>query len=140
LGYVITTCEWPVQYLLSTSTGQATHTPHGLRVQTVAYNSKSRWVFTARLRPQFRMPPVRGSVVRIRQMMRKHHFWICTSSTATASTLLHAGAALRFQRAHTIRSAGGCRNGKLQNVSPPSVLFESSRIFLQHTGETDAKR
>ena len=37
-----------------------------------------------------------------------------------------------------------CQNhhrGKLQNlpVSPPSVLFELSRIFLQYTGDTDAK-
>jgi len=34
-----------------------------------------------------------------------------------------------------------CRNrhkGKLQNVSPPSVLFESSQNFLQYTGDTDA--
>ena len=30
----------------------------------------------------------------------------------------------------TLRSAGSCGNGKLQNVSPPSVLFESSRIVL----------
>jgi len=29
--------------------------------------------------------------------------------------------------------------GKLQNLSPPSVLFESSPIFLQYTGDTDAK-
>ena len=29
-----------------------------------------------------------------------------------------------------LRLAGGCRNGKLQNVSPPSVLFESSWIFF----------
>jgi len=29
--------------------------------------------------------------------------------------------------------------GKLQNVSPPLVLFESSRISLQYTGDTDAK-
>jgi len=29
--------------------------------------------------------------------------------------------------------------GKLQNLSPPSVLFESSRIFLQYTEDTDAK-
>ena len=36
-----------------------------------------------------------------------------------------------------------CRNrhrDKLQNLPPPSVLFESSRIFLQYTGNTDAKR
>jgi len=35
-----------------------------------------------------------------------------------------------------------CRNrhrGKFQNLSPPSVLFESSRMFLQYTGDTDAK-
>jgi len=29
--------------------------------------------------------------------------------------------------------------GRLQNVSPPSVLFEWNRIFLQYTGDTDAK-
>jgi len=29
-----------------------------------------------------------------------------------------------------LHAAGGCRNGKLQNVSPPSVMFESSRIFF----------
>jgi len=29
--------------------------------------------------------------------------------------------------------------GKLQNLSPLSVLFELSRIFLQYTGDTDAK-
>jgi len=35
-----------------------------------------------------------------------------------------------------------CRNrhrGKLQSLSPPSVLFESSRIFLQYMGDRDAK-
>jgi len=39
----------------------------------------------------------------------------------------------------TLRSAGGCRNGKLQNVSSPSVLFESRQIFLQYTGDIDTK-
>jgi len=29
--------------------------------------------------------------------------------------------------------------GRLQNVSRPSFLFESSRIFLQYTGDTDEK-
>jgi len=29
--------------------------------------------------------------------------------------------------------------GRLKNVSPPSFLFESSPIFLQYTGDTDAK-
>jgi len=35
-----------------------------------------------------------------------------------------------------------CRNlhrGKLQNLSPLSVVFELSRIFLQYTGDTGAK-
>ena len=32
----------------------------------------SQWVFTARLHPQFRMPPLRGT-------MRMQHFWIRTS-------------------------------------------------------------
>jgi len=58
---------------------------------------------------------------------------------AARRLLLHAGDAVRFQPAHTIRCAGGCRNGKFQNVSPPSVLFESSRFFLQYTGDTDAE-
>jgi len=31
-------------------------------------------------------------------------------------------------------------SGKLQNLSPPSVLFESSPIFLQYTGDTGAKK
>ena len=58
---------------------------------------------------------------------------------AARRLLLNAGAAVCFQRVHTIRSAGGCRNGKFQNLSPLSVLLESSRIFLQYTGDTDAK-
>jgi len=50
-------------------------------------------------------------------------------ASAARWLLLHAGAAFRFQRAHTIRLAGGCRNGKFQNLSPPSVLFKSSQFF-----------
>jgi len=38
-----------------------------------------------------------------------------------------------------LRSAGGCRNGKLKNVSPPSVLFESSRFFY-NTQETQTQK
>jgi len=30
--------------------------------------------------------------------------------------------------------------GRLQNVSPPSVLVESSQIFSQYTRDTDAKK
>jgi len=64
--------------------------------------------------------------------MRTKHIWICTYLSLTA--------AVRRQYCRcTLQSAGGCRNGKLQNVSPPSVLFESSRIFLQYTGDTDTK-
>ena len=35
--------------------------------------------------PQFRMPPVRGSVVRIRGTMLTQHFWIRTSLSSTAA-------------------------------------------------------
>jgi len=58
---------------------------------------------------------------------------------AARRLLLHASAAVRIQRAHTIRSAEGCRNGKFQNVSPPSVLFESIRIFY-NTQETQTQK
>ena len=47
-------------------------------------------VFTARLRQQFRMSPVRRSVVRIRGMMRVQHFWIRTSVSSTATACWHA--------------------------------------------------
>ena len=33
-----------------------------------------------------------------------------------------------------------CHRGKLQNLSPPSLSFESSGIFLQYTEDTDAKK
>jgi len=49
---------------------------------------RTSWlVFTARFRPQLRMPPVRGSVVRIRGLMRTQHFWIRTSLSSTAAAL-----------------------------------------------------
>jgi len=47
----------------------------------------SQLVFTAGLRPQVRMPLVRGSVVRICRMMRTQHFWIRTSLLSTAAAL-----------------------------------------------------
>ena len=60
---------------------------------------------------------------------------------AARRLLLHAGAAVRFQRAHTIRSTGGCPNGKFQNVSHPSVFFriESNFFLTIYTGDVDAK-
>jgi len=54
--------------------------------------------------------------------------------------LLHAGAALRFQPAHTIRSAGGCRNGKLQKYLLRQLCSNLVEFFLQHTEDTDAKK
>jgi len=51
---------------------------------------------------------------------------------------MHAGAALRFQRAHIIRSAGvaGMANFKIYLLRQ----FCSNRVdFLQYTGDTDAK-
>jgi len=54
----------------------------------------SRLVITARLRPQFRMPPVRGSVVRIRGMMRTLHFWIHTSLSSTVTARRHTASIL----------------------------------------------
>ena len=77
----------------------------------------SRWVFTARLSPQFRMLL---SFNRSTTPHRRFNYDI------PASIVL-------LQQCH-------CWNrhrGKLQNVSPPSVLFESSRIFLQYAGDTE---
>jgi len=65
-------------------------------------------------------------------MMRTQHFWIHTS-------LLWTAAARRQYCRCMLRSAGGCRNGKLQNVSPPSVLFESSQFFY-NTQETQTQK
>ena len=91
----------------------------------------SRLAFTAQLRPQFRMPPVP-----IRGMMWTQHLWIRTSVVDCRCTTPPR----RQYCCRTLRSAGGCRNGKLQNVSPPFVLFESNRIFLQYTEDTNAKK
>ena len=60
----------------------------------------SRLVFTARLRPQVWMPPVHGSVVRIRRMVRTQHFWIRTSLSSTAAAL-HATIHGRLPEWHT---------------------------------------
>ena len=95
----------------------------------------SRLVFTARLRPQFRMPPVRGSVVRIRGMMRAQHFWIRTSLSSTSAAPFHATstAATRYDR----REVAGMANFKMYLL----CQFCSYRveIFLQYTGDIDAK-
>ena len=67
----------------------------------------SRWVFTARFapsseRPQFGMP------------------------RASIAARSRAAGSITISR----RASCCCHRGKLQNVSPPSVLFESSRIFF----------
>jgi len=69
--------------------------------------------------PQFGMPP---------------HFDRCTSLRRRFNQNIPPSIVL-LQQCH-------CRNqhrGKLQNLSPPSVLFELSPIYLQYTGDTDAK-
>ena len=81
-------------------------------------------------RQQFRMSPVRNAR---RASIAARRFG---SSTAAARWCC-----IRFQRAHTVRSAGGCRNGKFQNVSRPSVLCESSRNFFTiHMHETQTQK
>jgi len=69
--------------------------------------------------PQFRMPPICDC---------------CTPPSRRFNQNIPSSVVL-LQQCH-------CRNihrGKLQNLSPPSVLFESSPIFLQYTVDTDAK-
>jgi len=105
------------------------------------------WFLTARLRPQFRTPAVPNApIVRNAPELRSQHdaappvqLQYPGERRAARRLLLHASAAVRFQRAHTIRSAEGCRNGKFQNVSPPSVLFESIRFFY-NTQETQTQK
>jgi len=79
-------------------------------------NSTSQWVFTARLRLQFRMPPVRNA-----RELRSHH------DTASPVQLQYPG---ERRAAAAVPLPESPYRGKLQNVSPPSVLFESSRIFF----------
>ena len=100
--------------------------------QRHTHRQTSRLVFTARLRLQFRMPPIRNA--RRASIAAR---W-CFSSTAAARCcmlVLHSASS-----EHTIRSAGRCRNGKFQNLSPPSVLFESSRIFFYNTQEAQTQK
>jgi len=61
---------------------------------SVTDRQTSRLFFTARLRPQFQMPLVRGSVVRIRGMMRTQHFSIRTSLLSTAAARCHPASIL----------------------------------------------
>jgi len=91
----------------------------------------SRLVFTASLRPQFRMPPVSGSVVRIRGMMRTQHFWIRTSLSSTA--------AARRQAAMQYTAAARFDRGRLPewqtsryNSSVSFVQIESNFFFTIH--------
>jgi len=89
------------------------------------YIQTSRLVFTARLRPQFRTPPVRNAP----------SFDRCTPPRRRFNQNIPSSVVLLQQC--------NCRNyysGKLQNISHPSVLFESGPIFFTiHTGGTGAK-
>ena len=79
----------------------------------------TRLVFTARLRPQFRMPP---------------SFDRCMPPRRRFNQNIPPNVVL-LPQCH-------CRNrhrSKVQNLFPPLVLFESSRFLLQYTGDTDAK-
>ena len=80
-------------------------------------------------RQQFWMPPVwnarRASITACRCCLSTAAArWCCTPLPASAYHLI----------------GGGWQNGRFQNLSPPSVLFESHQIFLQYTGDTDAKK
>jgi len=80
----------------------------------------SRLVFTARLCPQFWMLP---------------SFDRCTPPRRRFNQNIPPSVVL-LQQCH-------CRNrhrAKLQNLSPPSVLFESSRIFFHNTQETQTQK
>ena len=131
----------------------------------------SRLVFTARLRPQVRMPPVRNARrtscpipsseraqipnFRTRSILNLwtrpvSSFWTYLLQRAyviPCQQQMGSSAVLRARRnalvlaAWTELSRPYLRYGdrvRLQNVSP-SVLFESSQIFLQYAGDTDAK-
>ena len=95
----------------------------------------SRLVFTARLRPQFQMPPVRGSVVRIRGMMRTQYFWIRTSLSSTAAARRHAAstAAARYDR----REVAGMANFKMYLRQFCSNRVEFFTIYRRHTQKND---
>jgi len=97
------------------------------------------WFLRPDFAPSSECPLVRGSVVRIHRMMRMQQFW---SAHLCRRLPLHAAMPpvlpLQYCRS-TLRSAGGCQNGKLQNVSPPSVLFKSSLIFY-NTQETQMQK
>jgi len=89
--------------------------------------STSRLVFAARLRPEFRMPPVRGPVVRIRGMIRTQEFWIHTSLSSTAAARRHTGstAAARYDW----REVAGMANFKMYLLRQ----FCSNRVELFFT-------
>jgi len=87
----------------------------------------SRLAITVRLRTQVRMPPVRGSAVRICEMMRTQHFWIRTSLSSTAAAL-HATIGGRLPEWHTSKC--------ISSVS--FVRIESN--FLYNTQETQTQK
>jgi len=135
-------------------------------------NNTSRLVFTAQLRPQVRMLPVRKARWTSCPIPSSEHaqilnfrthsipnlwtrpmssFWTYLFAARLCHTLpaaMGSSALLRARRSALVlaaRTGVSCpylhygNRGRLQNVFPPSVLFKSSRIFLQYTGDIDAK-
>ena len=115
-------CPRHIPYVYSEDFSLLNRKPHSLS----GLQATCRLFFTARLRLQFRMPPVHGSVVRIRGMVRTQHFWIRTSLSSTAAAL-HATICGRLPEWQTLKY--------ISSVS--FVRIESN--FLQHTRDTDAK-
>ena len=87
--------------------------------QRHTHRQTSRLVFMARLQTQFRMPP---------------SFDHCTPLCRWFNQNIPPSVAL-LQQCH----CRNCHRRKLQNLAPPSVLFESSQIFY-NTQETQTQK
>ena len=112
--------------------------PVGNQMRGVRHIMTSRLVFTARLRPQFRMPPVRGSVVRIRWMMRTQHFWIRASLSSTAAAWRHAASILPLHATIGGRLPEWQTSKCVSSVS--FVRIESNYFIFYNTQETQTQK
>ena len=100
---------------------------------SVTDRQTSQLFFTARLRPQFQMPLVRGSVVRIRGMMRTQHFSIRTSLSSAVRPRRQYTAAARYDR----REVAGMTNFKMYLLRQ----FCSNRVeFFYTTQKTPVQK
>jgi len=113
---------------------------------------------SAERRAQFRVPNVPSSRISKRAPFRiyEHAQWrvfVCTSLQRAyvipCQQQMGSSAVLRARRSALVLAArtGVWRpylrygdSGRLQNVSPPSVLFESSRVFFYNTQETEMQK